>query len=138
MGQLPYVVFLPCPSTISDTLDKEQTLNASAQTFVKELHTERFAITSSKKFKAIASRSIQDRLIELINNEFEKMLLETGDIKKAMSAVEAAGLVHSVFECSDKPEFSFKNLHMSILELAKDLDEDKKISKIIIICNCIE
>lgn len=136
VGQIPYFVFLPCPTTISNILDKEHPLNASAQAFVNELHTERFAITAYKKFKGIASRSLQDKIIGLINNEFEQTFNELKDISKAISAVEAAGLVHSVFESSDKPEFTFTDLHTSILELAKDLDEDKRVSKIIIVCNC--
>lgn len=136
LGQIPYIVFLSCPSVITSSLYTNHPLHNSSQILIKELHTERFSDSIIKKFKGVGTHSIRDIIIDLINNEFESVLSKTQDPKQAILAVESAAIVLSVFENSDKSEFKFSNLHSSVLELAKDLDGDAKVSKIVIICNC--
>ena len=45
-------------------------------------------------------------------------------------------LALSVLEDSGRSEFKISNLHISILELAKDFSEDVNINKVIVVCNC--
>jgi len=136
MGQVPYVVFIPCPSTIVSALDKLHKMHTSAQLFISELYEERFSVSATKHYVGVGSHSIRDAIIELINNEFERILKATNSDVAATTGVESAGMVLSVCEPSDKQEFRFSNLHSSILELAKQYNSDRAVSKVIIVCNC--
>ena len=137
IGHIPIVIFLPCSTVIADSLDTTSPSKDSAQWFLKELHTERFSIISNKRYKGFGTESIRNHITNLIiNPDFEKKFNETQDTERASNSVEALGLALSVLETSERSEFSFSNLHVSIFELAKDINDDVKISKVIIVCNC--
>lgn len=133
---VPYIAFLPCPSVISSCLDPLNHMHNSSQIFIRELHTERFSLKSTKNFKGIGTHSIRDRVIDVIQKEFESVYDRTKNLQQAILAVDSLGIALSVLEDSGRSEFKNLNLHTSILELAKDLSEDLTILRVVIVCNC--